>query len=803
MANYTNLTDLFTAIADSIRAKTNSIEPIVADNFPEAINNLRTGFDYNNSDVTTLPDYAFYGCEDLNNVDCPGLTSIGVSAFENCANLESVVLYEDVGYVGENAFKGCTNTIIYCHMKEQPEGWHKNWNPDGCEVVWLVIETWDISAASNDNVIAKLYNDTYNDGMYSLTISGDGTMKDYSSSSLPWRDYCHSIVSMEILNGVTNIGDYAFYDCTSLTNTIIPDNVTSIGRYAFYNCKALTDIIIPISVTSIDRYAFNYCSALKSVNISDITAWCGISFGSESANPLCYAKKLYINGELLTDLVIPDGITNIGAVAFYNCTSLTNITIPNSVTSISTRAFYNCTGLTSVIIPNSVATIGESAFDGCEGLTSVTIPNTVTSIGDYVFDGCEGLTTAGPIGGNYNIQFGWTDNIPDYAFSYCSGLTSIVIPDSVVSVGNDAFKMCLNLTSVNISNINAWCGIRFGSQSANPLYYAKKLYVDGELVTDLIISGSVTSIGNYAFSDYTPLTSVTISDGVTSIGRNAFSRCTNLTSVIVPNSVTSIGTMAFSGCGGLTTAGPVGGGYNYEFRWTDIIPEYAFDNCTALTSIIIPDGITSICRYAFSNCTGLTSVIIPDSVTYIGERAFLGCTGFTSIDIPSNVTGIDDNAFYTCTGLTSVNISDIAAWCNISFHSSGANPLYCAKNLYLNDELVTDLVIPDGVTSIGGYVFYNCTSLTSIIIPNGVTSIGAHALRLCSGLTSITIPDSVVNIGTYAFASCSGLASINYAGTVSQWKAVSFGGFWNSSTNTYTIHCTDGTITKDGVVTYY
>ena len=192
----------------------------------------------------------------------------------------------------------------------------------------------------------------------------------------------------------------------------------------------------------------------------------------------------------------------------------------------------------------------------------------------------------------------------------------------------------------------------------------------------------------------------------------------------------------------------------------------AFEGCSGLTSVTIPSSVTSIGYEAFSGCSGLTSVSIPSSVTSIGSRAFYNCTGLTSVTIPNSITSVGDEAFYNCTGLTSVKISDLAAWCNIDFKYDHSNPLYYAHHLYLNGSEVTNMVIPNGVESIGYSAFSGCTSLTSVTIPNSVISIGYEAFRGCTNLTSITIPNSVTSISYNAFRDCRGLTSVTIPNSV-------------------------------------
>ena len=406
---------------------------------------------------------------------------------------------------------------------------------------------------------------------------------------------------------VTTIGNYAFYNCSSLASVTIPDSITMIGNYAFDDCSNLESITIPDSITTIGNSAFSGCSCLTNVLITDLSAWCKIDFGNEYANPLSYSANLYLNNQLVTVFVIPSDITEIKSYAFNDCNSLIKLIIPDGVTTIGERAFYYCRSLTSVTIGDSVTEIGNSAFYNCSSLTSVTIGNSVTSIGYSAFDGCSSLTSV-TIGESVTT-------IGDSAFSYCRSLTSVTIPDSVTTIGGGVFYNCYSLTSVTIGD-------------------------------------SVTEIGSSAFHYCSGLTSVTIPDSVTTIGGGAFAYCSSLQEFKGKFAEDNGRILVIDGV--LAAFAPAGlTGYTIPDSVTTI-GNSAFYYCNDLTSVTIPDSVTTIGNSAFHYCSGLTSVTIPDSVTTIGEGAFEYCKNLTSITIPDSVTTIGEGAFYECSRLKSV-----------------------------------------------------------------------------------------------------------------------------------------------------
>ena len=402
-----------------------------------------------------------------------------------------------------------------------------------------------------------------------LTISGEGEMPDYDYPSYaPWFAYRESIHTVVMEIGITTIGDFAFTYCANFISITIHNSVTSVGKRAFYECRSLVSIIIPEGVTKIEDQTFAWCKSLTSV-------------------------------------IIPNSVTTIGYSAFDCCENLTSATIPNSLTWIGDYAFQDCRRWTSsIIFPNTLTWIGDDAFYGCESLTSITIPNSVTFIGWFAFSVCTSLTSINVESGNpyYASDDGVLFNKSKTALICCpAGKTgTYVVPKSVTGFGTEAgayeaFRSCVNLTSIEVENGNNY----FASENGALFSKSKTNLIccPAGRKGEYVIPNCATSIGFYSFVGCIKLTSITIPDNIMSMGERAFGECTNLTSITIPNSITKIENEVFMYCKGLT-------------------------------SITFPNTLKSIGDRAFTDCTSLSLI-----TSLNPEPPVVGFAAFHRVDI--------------------------------------------------------------------------------------------------------------------------------------------------------------------------
>jgi len=532
------------------------------------------------------------------------------------------------------------------------------------------------------------------------TGEGSGEMPNtWSKDGAPWYSSRASITTIVIKDGVTSIGKNAFYNCSAATIVQISSTVTSIGTDAFYGCSKLTRV----------NYQKN---TINSTNATSAGMWAKISFATDKANPLYYAKKLYVVKQQgsasyalyeASDVTFASPLTKVSQYVFINCTSITSATLNSCITEIETSAFKGCSNLSSIKFGNSntnvcnVTSVAQSAFSDCTKLSSI-----------YCYGGMEKwlninfekliatpfysstaanrcLYIDGTNASNKVTTPTFTQNIPAYSFYKNTGLTSVTISNTVSSVGNQAFSTCPNLASVTWDVPNSAGSVDYTGSSYPP-------FVGCSGITSFTIGSSVVKIPRYLCYGLSGLTSITIPSLVNSIGSSAFGSCSNLA------------TLYYEGA-------DVDAWSNIEIGGTTAHPLNA------------NGGDLYIGGVKQTNIT-LTNATIK-------QYAFYKCTSLTSVTLNSTVQTIQRDAFEGCANLTKANCQSLEGWCAIEFQNDqDANPLTIAHNFYVNDELQTSLNVSESILSIGNYAFYNGTCFSTISL-YGSTTFGAKTFYGC------------------------------------------------------------------------
>ena len=742
--------------------------------------------------VRRIGAYAFKGCTALTSITIPeNVTNIGASAFKDCTALTSITIPENVESIDGSAFEDCT-ALTSITILGKVTSINKS-TFAGCKSLMSITIPESVESIA-ESAFAGCKSLTSITIPESVTTIDDYAFQDCTTLTditIPGKvtsigkyafNNCTALESVTIPGSVTTINDSAFKNCTSLKNMTLLDGVKEIGLEAFNNCAALESVTIPGSVTTINDSAFKNCTSLKNMTLLD-----GVKEIGLEAFHGCAA---------LESITMPDSVTSIGGYAFQNCTIL-DVVIPDSVTKIGTnavtgcrsvalgknlvserssslssilgdcksviikddvadigdRVFQNCTALENVTIPDSVKKIGIEAFQGCTALKSVVIPDSVTvpSLGAAAFTDCTNCTVTL---GSYLVSYTYQNEGLQRYFGNCKAVIikdgvkaineraflafncqSLTIPSSVTTINVNAFQLP-KIKEVHAESLEAWLGINFANEGSNPCNNGiADLYIGGEIVSDIEIPdiSDIYRIKNYAFHGCKTLKSVRMHDEVTEIGKYAFKDCTALESVEIGDGVTTIGSGAFYGC----------------------------TNCTVTLGkklVSKEHSSSSNLTSYFKDCKGM---IIKDGVTAIGYFAFSGYES-ESLTIPASVTSIGRYAFKDCTALKKVTYTGNAEnWLEISFSNETSNPCNTGADLYIGGNLVSDIVVPDGTTSIKPYVFYGCGSLKNVTIGKAVTSIENSAFAECKSLESVVIDDDVATIGKSAFANCTSINSIS------------------------------------------
>ena len=732
-----------------------ALKKIVVKEGVTSIGSYAFSFDLSVTDVTlpsslkTIGNDAFLGCHGLTSVVIPeGVTSIGAYAFWRCTSLQTITVPASATKFGDHAFDtreyydGSYHTqltdIYYGGSRQQ---WYDAGGGDAAltdVTVHFNGTTGDIidGGQCGDSAFWKLDKD------YTLTIYGTGAMYDYYPDdngylTSPWINF--DVKKIDVQEGITTIGAYAFCYTVNATALSLPDSLTTIGQDAFC-CYGGTEIVVPDKVTSIGDFAFNTCKnlqtitlpaglqnigicliecdALKTINFGGTMEQWLVCGGGQSTFPTTTSVVCQGGGTLYRSGTCGNNLTwtldSSGKLTISGTGDMSDYThdFENNIRT-SPWADYRSM-IRSIEIGSGVTSIGSYAFEDTN-ITSLTIPGSVTAIGDYGVKVNRYLA-------ELTLQPG-LKSIGKEAFSRSYRLTTLTIPGSVTSIGKNAFTNNQQLTTVNFDGTqeqwNAIGGKDSGVPDTAKLNCATAV-ASGKCGTgvkwSLASNGvlTITGTGKGIMKDYAEgsrkpweskgdVKQIIICEGVTHIGDHAFAN-SPATRVSLPESLTSIGTRAFAGA--------------------------------AITAMTIPGSVTTIGVEVFWGCSDLTSLTIRDGVTSI-ESAFGKCTGLTELVLPDSVTSIGTQAFYRCTGLRTVTLS---------------------KNL----------------TSIGYMAFSGCTGLTDLVFPDSLKEIDQEAFRYCSGLNSISLGTGLTTIGRMAFDGCDPTA-VDYRGTQKEWRSIAIG----------------------------
>ena len=701
------------------------------------------------STLRTIGTQAFSMCQNLRVVEiAPNcvLESIGREAFRYCA-FEEFDIPDNVSFIGDGAFDCCLQLkklTLPAAITEIPE--------DAFKATVSLKEL-----AIQEGVTKILPSAFFSSGVVNLSLPSTlvGIDKNAFSNCMSLEtvniapfsnlqyiadtvfDYCVALVSIELPDSLTTMGEGVFRNCISLKNVVLSESLSVIPFETFMGAVALETVEMPKALTEISDYAFTGTKSLKSIYIPSAVTYIGYyAFdGCESLESLTFAPDIKL-AELGADPTEEVAI-------FRNTKSLKSLALPESLTMIGASIFEN-SGIETLELPVGLSTISDKAFAGCDNLVDVTIYSSVSSIGERAFANCSNLE-------NLTISFG-VESIGSFAFENCVNLKGAYIPETVSYIGENPFTSCQSLEFFELDANNPYYsmvgGALYDANMYTLLFYPKSITEESYTVPD-----TVKVIGGGAFSG-AGVKHVTLNDRIEVIPESAFKNAKSLESVNIPASV-------------------------YEIK------DYAFEGCSSLKEISIPASVTLIGSYVFAECDSLENVVYEERIDWvdIGSHMFYGCENITELILPPDYDYIPEYMF-SGTGIVNLVIPD-------SVYDFSANGIFenCQKletikfpSYYYDEEFENPFIDESGYETtfaLGMRTFANCTSLKSVEFPNGFIGMGninwevdedwnyllGETFRGCTSLETVVIPKSVNNwyglgIGTYAFADCTSLKNI-------------------------------------------